>query len=312
MRENLNDNVSRTADVGSAANSAPLVTIGVPFYNPGPLFEGCIKSILAQTYENWELLLVDDGSDDGSVEFAHSIDDPRVRVIVDGERKGLASRLNQIIELSLGDFVARMDADDIMHPERLEKQIKILTTEQNVDGVTTGACYIDLEGNICGVKKGSKPSLDEVFLRGGYLHASLIARKSFLQNVRYDEVLRRAEDRDFFVKCSLKGAQIAVIPDALYYYRWVNNVRWRLWLQSYTEERRIILKYGKKYSKTKTIIWYCRSLLKSMVLMFFVAVGREQVLTKKACSFVNAEELLILQDGLRSVKSKNIKLKRSM
>lgn len=307
--KNIADNIGGVTVVVLTVNTKPLVTIGVPFYNPGAFLLDCIRSILAQTFNDWELLLVDDGSNDGSVEVARAIDDPRVRVMVDGERKGLAYRLNQIVELSRGKFVARMDADDIMHPERIKKQLEILIQNESVDAVTTGACYIDLEGNVCGIKKGGKPNLDEVFLRGGYLHASLVARKSFLQKIRYDETLRRAEDRDFFVRCSLNGAKIVVLPEPLYYYRWVNNVRWRSWLLSYAEERRVIIRYGAKYSKIKMVIWYCRSWLKTIALLFLVAVRKEQILTRKALGLENAADLFALQDCLRLVKLQNIKYK---
>ena len=100
-----------------------LVTIAIPFYNPGPAFEDAIKSVFAQTYTNWELLLVNDGSTDDSLEKALAIKDSRVQVINDGKNLGLGARLNQIAQLASGEYLARMDADDIMHPERIENKL---------------------------------------------------------------------------------------------------------------------------------------------------------------------------------------------
>ena len=79
-----------------------LVSIGIPFYNSAEFLKDAIRSVFAQTYAEWELLLVDDGSNDGSLAIANSIDDPRVRVFSDGKHKGLISRLNQMIGLSRG------------------------------------------------------------------------------------------------------------------------------------------------------------------------------------------------------------------
>lgn len=292
------------------STNQPLLTIGLPFFNPGRFFEDCIKSVLAQTFEDWELLLVDDGSSDGSLEFAKSLDDPRVKVIADGQNRGLSCRLNQITELARGKFIARMDADDIMHPSRLARQIDILMKNEEIDAVTTGCCYIDMDGDIRGVKMGDRPTVDEVFLRGGYLHASLVARKSFFERMRYDETFRRAEDRDLFVRCILGGAKIEVIRDALYYYRWVGNVRWRLWLRSYWEERRIILKYGHKYSKSKAVFWYLRSLVKSLVLLALVVLRCEQRLARRHAISVTPDEVTVLRSGLDLVRACQIKTKR--
>ena len=100
-----------------------LVTIGIPFYNASQFLEYAIKSVINQTYTNWELILVDDGSTDDSLSIARSFNDQRIKILSDGVNKGLVSRLNEIILNSRGSYIARMDADDIMHFERIEKQI---------------------------------------------------------------------------------------------------------------------------------------------------------------------------------------------
>jgi len=106
-----------------SAERKPLVSVGIPFLNPGPYLDLAVRSVFAQTYPNWELILVDDGSTDGSYERATAIQDPRVRVLRDGQNKGLPARLNEIVRLAKGELVARMDADDAMHPLRLAKQV---------------------------------------------------------------------------------------------------------------------------------------------------------------------------------------------
>ena len=128
----------------------PKLTIGISFKNPGEYFEITLKSIFAQTFTDWELVLIDDGSTDGSVEYAKNINDPRVRVYVDGKSQGLSVRLNQLIQVAQAPYFFRMDADDIMHPDRLEKQYQALTNHDNMTLVGTAAYSIDEDSNILG------------------------------------------------------------------------------------------------------------------------------------------------------------------
>src|SRR5262245_11146808 len=104
----------------------PQISIILSFQNPGPDFRLAIQSVFAQTVTHWELLLMDDGSTDGSLAFARSLDDPRVRVFTDGLSLNLNRRLNQLIDLARAPYIARMDADDVMHPGRLERQHTLL------------------------------------------------------------------------------------------------------------------------------------------------------------------------------------------
>ena len=114
----------------------------MPFYNDELTLELAIKSVFAQTYQNWELILVDDGSTDGSLNIVKKITDKRVCLITDGENKGLIFRLNQIASLARGKYLARMDADDLMQPTRIEKQVEYLENNPEVDLVDTGAYSI--------------------------------------------------------------------------------------------------------------------------------------------------------------------------
>ena len=122
-----------------------MISIGIPFYNAQQYLGYAIGSVLSQTYENWELILVNDGSTDNSLNIAnmYAEEDSRIRVVSDSRNKKLPYRLNQLIEESTGDFIARMDADDIMHPERLEKQLSFLETNKRYDLVSTGLVSID-------------------------------------------------------------------------------------------------------------------------------------------------------------------------
>src|SRR6187399_2780245 len=109
------------------------ITIGLPFLNPGHRLAYAIQSVLAQTIQDWELLLVDDGSTDESVALASSLADKRIRLIRDGRNLGLPARLNQIAELASGEILVRMDADDLMHPTRIKRLVDVLDSDPTVD-----------------------------------------------------------------------------------------------------------------------------------------------------------------------------------
>ncbi|PSB51390.1 glycosyltransferase family 2 protein, partial [Chroococcidiopsis cubana CCALA 043] len=91
----------------------PLVSIGMPVFNCEQVLTSAVNSIVNQTYQNWELILIDDGSKDKTLEVANSFSDPRIKVISDGLNLKLPRRLNQAISLSKGKYFARMDGDDI-------------------------------------------------------------------------------------------------------------------------------------------------------------------------------------------------------
>src|SRR5690606_12105870 len=91
-----------------AGKAKPVVTIGIPFFNPGPLIEDAVRSVFSQTFSDWELILLDDGSTDESLRRVQQIRDPRVKVYSDGRNKGLVTRLNEITQLASGKYLARM------------------------------------------------------------------------------------------------------------------------------------------------------------------------------------------------------------
>lgn len=283
---------------------APVVTIGIPFFNPGSYIEDAIRSVFAQTYTNWELILIDDGSQDGSLERVRSIVDPRVRVISDGKNLGLVDRLNQIAQLASGQFIARMDADDLMHPERIAKQLKLLQTHPELDVVDTGAYILDMKGNPAGLL-GLKPGLPtplKLLKRGEILHASVLARKKWFVENPYDPVYPRAEDRELFAR-TYYTSNFAHIPEPLYFYRFAGNVRLKPYLSSYSSERKVLLRYGPDMVGWPwTFALYARSLVKSGILIGLSWFGLEQNVTRRSYESLDEQhqnEAVIVLERIR-------------
>src|SRR4051812_45056228 len=94
----------------------PVVSIGMPAFNSGKSIASSISSILHQSYGSWELLVMDDGSTDETVRVANGFGDQRIRVVADGQHRGLPTQLNRAVQLGRGKYFARMDADDIAYP----------------------------------------------------------------------------------------------------------------------------------------------------------------------------------------------------
>jgi len=134
---------------GIASNKPPLLTVAMPVYNAGIHLRMALLSIIQQSFTDWELLLIDDGSTDGAVEGVADIADDRVRILNDGKNRGLAARLNESIDQARGKFFARMDQDDIAHPERFLLQIRKLLSDP----------LLDLVGAQCATISGSNQLL---------------------------------------------------------------------------------------------------------------------------------------------------------
>lgn len=134
-----------------ASADRPLVTIALPARNSAATLALTLASIRWQTLASWELLLMDDGSNDDTVAVARAAGDARIVVHSDGRHAGLATRLNQAIDLARGRFFARMDADDIAYPQRLRTQLDFLESHPDVDLVAARALAFRGDGEVIGL-----------------------------------------------------------------------------------------------------------------------------------------------------------------
>src|SRR5437588_9735117 len=148
--------VSEPSPEKPVGDDLPLVTIGLPVRGAESTLRAALASIRDQSFGDWELLIVDDGSLDRTPDIAavFANDDSRVRLIRDGERCGLPARLNQLLELARGRFFARMDADDIAYPARLERQVAVLLADPGVDLVGSSMLVFGADG----VPRGKRPA----------------------------------------------------------------------------------------------------------------------------------------------------------
>jgi len=177
------------------------VSIGIPIYNAEKYLASAIISVLNQTYKNFELILLDDGSTDNSLNIAKSFSDPRIKIVSDGINKGLISRLNQLIDFSNGKYFVRMDNDDIMFPDRIEKQLNVFKNNSTIDLVHSDAISITNENLILGYKK-SRPQINKLDILNGMtpIHPTVMARMQFYKDNRYENDFVQMEDVELWYR----------------------------------------------------------------------------------------------------------------
>ena len=207
------------------------VSILLPSYNYERYIEVAINSVLKQTYANWELIIIDDGSSDNSVNIIKPYTkNKRIRLYTQ-TNQGVTKTLNKAFKLAKGDYICFLDADDFYHPKKLEKQVQML--EKGYDLVTTKVSAVDAEGknsndkffnlwwNTFDPEKIFGPDIEFKFFNGNYLCKSAVMLKKILfeQYGMFSTKLITAYDLELWIKM-LPHIKIGRCGDILTYYRW--------------------------------------------------------------------------------------------
>lgn len=200
--------------------SEALVSIGMSVFNEGDTLELALRSMLNQTYDRWELIIVDDGSSDATAEIIASFDDPRIVRISDGHNLGLPTRLNQSVAIARGKYFARMDADDLSFPDRLEKQVAYLDAHPEVDLLGTGALAIDGNYALIGKFRVSQTH-EEICARpwdGITLpHPTWMGKAEWFKAHPYDASMRRAQDQFLLINAHQVSRYACLLEPLLAY-----------------------------------------------------------------------------------------------
>ncbi|MCX8080980.1 MAG: glycosyltransferase [Bacteroidia bacterium] len=201
--------------------NVPLVSVVMPVYNASAFVEEAVQSILNQTFSNWELIVIDDGSTDSSPQIIEKhLADKRIKYIRKEKNEGIVSALNLGISLTRGKYVARMDADDISLPHRLEKQVEWM--EKKPQTVVCGANYFTLTENkkeIIRVSHKGNFLKTQLFFSTPFCHPLVMINKSLAgHDLHYKEEFSHAEDYELWTRLAFKG-EFHILEDALFVYR---------------------------------------------------------------------------------------------
>jgi glycosyltransferase involved in cell wall biosynthesis len=263
----------------------PLVSVTSAFYNTGISMLDMIKSVFAQTYSQWELILLDDGSTDNSLEIARSIVDPRVKVFTNGQNMGRSYSLNRLTELSNGKYIARMDSDDLCSPARLEKQVQFMESHPDVDVVSTGICYLDEKDRPIGHSHSCETHEHICQYPGRGIkicHGAILGKKKWFEQNKYNETIKYAVDFDILLR-SYEHSAFANISEPLYYYKLSLSFNLKKQFIARRNSANVLAKhFMTKKDYTKMVwIWFSQWVKFSFVLLCFLTGSTDRFIARR-------------------------------
>lgn len=205
--------------------NAPLVTVLMPVYNAERFLKRAIESVLAQTFTGFEFLIINDGSSDKSVSIIQSFSDARIRLVHNEKNSGVIETLNKGIALAKGNYIARMDADDICADQRFEKQVAYLQQHPETAAVATYIMQINANEDQLGAwdQDAENTTPEQLFntlaKTNCIAHPTVMIRREILSRYAYHKQQKGSEDWDLWMRLFSDGYRIDKIPEFLLFYR---------------------------------------------------------------------------------------------
>ncbi|WP_206212193.1 glycosyltransferase family 2 protein [Wenzhouxiangella sp. XN79A] len=198
--------------------ATPKVTVFIPVHNRARYVCVAVNSILAQDFEDFELLVVDDGSTDDTVATLERFDDPRLRIATNGENRGIPYTRNHGLELARGEYIALLDSDDHAYPNRLGRQVAFLDRNPDIVQVGSWCSFMDSEGAMLPKVRRQPLAPDDLhahlLFHCPLINRTIMARTAVLQAYRYDLDYPRCQDYDMHARLSAEH-RMANLPELL-------------------------------------------------------------------------------------------------
>ena len=200
------------------------ISVLLPVCNGEKFLRKSLDSVSAQTYSDFELLVCDDASSDATPEILkeYALKEPRLRVLRNPVRSGVARTLNKLLGAAGGEFLARMDADDVCEPERFAKQAAFLDDHPEVSFVGTQLTVIDESDAVAGRREYPTEFAEirrRITVRNPFAHPSMMMRRDAVTSLNGYREIKGAEDYDLWLRAVDKGFVMANLGDALLRYR---------------------------------------------------------------------------------------------
>lgn len=242
----------------------PLVSITMPVYNGLPLIKASVESIKRQTYTNWECIIIDDGSTDGTSDYLDTINDDRF-VIFHQPNGGRPVARQKALELANGKYIAMLDAEDVYHPDKLMKQVCILEDRLDIAIVSTAMCSFGTNTDKLYVR-GAHSDEEVVFNGSNHpTHAPSLMRAEIAKKYSYNPVLKLGEDQDFLEKYLSIGDKYIRLADVFYYYSELDSVsKYKIRRNYYL----YITKYFKEKKYKMSVIFFLKYIYALVVFPF--------------------------------------------
>ena len=266
--------------VSNAGEKQPLVSVIMSFHDGRDTLSDAIASILLQTYQNWELILINDGSSDGAERVLRDFSDQRIRVYDDGKNRGLPARLNQGVKLARGQYIARMDVDDIAFPERFARQVAYLQEHTEVDLLASSVLMIDNQQNAIGIMSAGRSHRNiarQPWHGFPMPHPTWMGRAEWFRKHPYDELAKKGQDQVLLYR-NHSNSRYDGLPDVLLAYRYdCLSLRKTFWGRYY---------YLKEVAANGGVYYLCRGMLAHVLAasrdIVSILLGLDSKVIKKA------------------------------
>lgn len=273
----------------------PKVSIIMGIYNCSKTLDRCITSILNQTYSNWELIMCDDCSKDNTLQLAKKYSDKynNIRVIKNDKNSGLAFSLNQCLAVSTGKYIARMDADDISLPKRIEMQVKFLEENKQYQVVGSSLILFDENGD-----KGlrtifERPTKYNTVKGPPYAHPTIMMRKEAYDALDGYTVLprtRRGQDLDLWYRFYAKGFEGYNIQEPLLkYHESIEDYKKRSLKSAIGIMKTMYLGYKNLGFPVKTYIYIFKPIVASIIPNKLMYLYHKRLTNKDKANLINAQ-----------------------
>lgn len=258
-----------------SSNSNPIiVSVMMPVYNGLPLIKASVESLINQTYQNWECIVIDDGSDDGTSQYLDTLADPRFKIFSQ-ENKGRPIARQRALDLASGKYLAMLDAGDLYHPEKLERQVLLLESRLEISLVTTSMCSFGMKSNLIYIR-GVENTMEEIFDGNNHpTHAPSLLRMDKAKLCRYNPNLKLGEDQDFLEKYLSRGDRFVHLSNVYYYYSELDSVSKDKIRKNYYL---FALKYFRERNYKRAVVF---SLKYIYSLLFFPFITIDKILSQR-------------------------------
>lgn len=274
----------------------PLVSVTIPCYNARDTLPLALASLLAQTYSNWECIVVDDGSDDDPYDVINIIQDERIRFHRFDENQGRAAARQKALDMAEGDYLTMIDADDWIYPQKLDVQVELMNANPDVALISTGLAVANEVHDIVGVRVEDKqsdivnlyPSLSKP-RSAPFFHPASMLRMCIAKETGYNASYKFSEDADFLISIIMEYGY-GVMPDIYYAYKEEENYSLYKMVQSIRTNHKIFSKYRKDYPYAAYKKHFTLG-LKEIAYRGFTAVNRDDYLIKRRSKLPTSHQI---------------------
>jgi glycosyltransferase involved in cell wall biosynthesis len=285
----------------------PLISIAIPCHNTASLLGWALASVVAQSYEEWECIIVDDGSDDHPDRVVAAFDEARFRLIVLDSNVGRAGARQVALDAAKGSFLAKLDADDWYYPQKLSRQVDAMQRNPDAALVSAGIAIEDELHRLIGVRARGSGDCNHSsapltrLTSPPVAHAPSLFRMDVARRYRYNQCLARSEDADYLIRI-LMDNRYCILNDVLYAYREYRSSSQRDTLEAY-QSRMKMFWIARRTDPMAAGNGVARAALKWMLYRVAFMTGQSQALVARRSAAPSEEDIRTFEQAKSTVAS---------